>query len=324
MPLFRTKDEIFEPPTRLERLLSAPLKYLISLLYRLSTRLRSAPKAKSPAIKVVCISDTHSLKYDDVPDGDLLIHAGDLTNNGTIPEIQQALNWLASLPHKYKVIIAGNHDTFLDPRSRETLQEADKTGRLDWKGMHYLQHSSIALDFRTHQNGTRRLNIYGAPQIPQCGGSNFAFQYPRGQDAWSNTVPGNTDILITHTPPKYHLDLVNPSLGCEHLLREIWRVRPRLHVFGHVHVGAGRRVIRYDGAQKAYESGMSAKSRGLIQEVFDLSSWVALARVIFYGSTGILWNQVWGGEPRSTTMINAALMYNNTGKLGNRVQVVDV
>ena len=96
MPLFRTPDQIFEPPTRLERIFSAPLKYLISLLYRFSTRLRSVPKPRTPPIRVVCISDTHTLQYDHIPGGDLLIHAGDLTNDGTIPEIQQALNWLAS------------------------------------------------------------------------------------------------------------------------------------------------------------------------------------------------------------------------------------
>jgi len=228
------------------------------------------------------------------------------------------------LPHKYKVIIAGNHDTYLDPRSRMTLAVDDRSGKLDWKGMHYLQHNSITLAFPSRHNGVRKLNIYGAPQIPQCGGSNFAFQYPRGQDAWTDTIPLHTDILITHTPPKYHLDLVNPSLGCEHLLKEVWRVKPRLHVFGHVHVGAGRRIVWWDEVQRAYESGISRSSKGIVQEVFDMPSWIALAKVVIYGATGIVWNRIWGGERRSTTMINAALMYNNTGKLGNKVQVVDI
>ncbi|KIW08381.1 uncharacterized protein PV09_01295 [Verruconis gallopava] len=324
MSLFRTKDQIFEPPTRLERLLSAPLKYLISLVYRLSTRLRASPRPKSPSIRVVCISDTHTLKWDEIPDGDLLIHAGDLTNNGTIAELQQALNWIASLPHKYKVLIAGNHDTFLDPRSRMTLSEADRSGTLDWKGMYYLQHRSITLAFPSPTDGVRKISIYGAPQIPQCGGSNFAFQYPRRQDAWTDTIPKHTDILITHTPPKFHLDLLNPSLGCEYLLSEVWRVKPRLHVFGHVHVGAGRRVVRWDEAQKAYELGLSRQSKGLIQELFDIRSWLALLKVIIYGTSGVIWNRIWGGETRSTTMINAALMYHNTGRLGNKVQVVDI
>jgi predicted phosphohydrolase len=272
----------------------------------------------------VCISDTHSLKYDDIPDGDLLIHAGDLTDGGTIPEIQQALNWLCSLPHKYKVVIAGNHDTYLDPRSRVTLSEADRAGTLDWKGVYYLQHNSITLAFTSRQHGVRKINIYGAPQIPQCGGSNFAFQYPRGKDAWTNTIPAHTDILVTHTPPKYHLDLINPSLGCEHLLAEVWRVKPHLHIFGHVHAGAGRKVVRWDGAQKAYESGLARKSRGLIQEALDVFSWISLAKVVVYGAIGFVWNRIWGGETKSTTMINAALMKNNTGRLGNPVQVVDI
>jgi hypothetical protein len=249
----------------------------------------------------------------------VLIHAGDLTNKGNIAELQAQIDWLSSLPHRHKVAIAGNHDTFLDPRSRVTLPEPDQRGSLDWGKIHYLQHSSVTLKFPG-----RKLRLYGAPQIPKCGGSNFAFQYNREQDAWTDTIPADIDVLITHTPPKYHRDLFSPSLGCPFLLREVWRVKPKLHVFGHVHAGAGRETVWWDDAQLAYEAASASRSSGFLAQVFDVWLWVDAVKVVVYGLSGVVWDRIWGGEQKRTVMINAALMYNNTGVLGNAVQVVDI
>ena len=57
-------------------------------------------------ITVVCISDTHNLQPD-LPDGDLLVHAGDLTSFGTFDELQSQLDWLNKQPHRYKIVIGG-------------------------------------------------------------------------------------------------------------------------------------------------------------------------------------------------------------------------
>lgn len=97
----------------------------------------------------------------------MLIHAGDLTNAGTAQEIQAQLDWLASLPHREKIVIAGNHDSYFDLKSRKA---EDKTKKLDFKGIHYLENKAITLKFK----GGRKLNFYGSPDIPQCGGSSFA------------------------------------------------------------------------------------------------------------------------------------------------------
>jgi hypothetical protein len=60
------------------------------------------------AVKIVCISDTHN---DDctahVPPGDILLHAGDFTDNGTLEELEKAYSWISQLPHKVKVVVAG-------------------------------------------------------------------------------------------------------------------------------------------------------------------------------------------------------------------------
>jgi hypothetical protein len=275
----------------------------------------------------VCISDTHTQTCN-IPDGDILIHAGDMTNKGTVAEIQSHVDWLDSLPHAHKVAIAGNHDTYLDPKSRTTLSKADQEDKLDWKSVYYLQHDSTSLKIQPTHDGTgsaRVVKIYGAPQIPACGGSDFAFQYPRGLDAWTDTIPSEMDILVTHTPPKYHLDLFSPSLGCEFLLKEVWRTKPRLHVFGHVHSGAGRETVWWDEGQEAYERAMAQTGRvGFVRQLISIRLWMDLVRVIAYGLVGLVWDRIWGGEQRSTTFINAALIYQNTGVMKNPVQIVDI
>lgn len=74
-------------------------------------------------------------------------------------------------------------------------------------------------------------------------------------------MPLETDILLTHGPPKGHLD--QGGKGCAQLLREMWRVRSRLVVFGHIHDGHGREVIAYDAFDAAYDGVMSG-DKGIV------------------------------------------------------------
>lgn len=320
----------FEPPSLIAVLLTQPFKLLVRWIDFIFSSLRTSCIPGSPPVKIVCISDTHCLTASNIPEGDLLIHAGDLTNAGTPDELQAQIDWLDSLPHPIKIAIAGNHDTYLDARSRATLDVKDQRNTVDWKGVKYLQHASVTLSFHS---GARHLKVYGAPQIPACGGDEFAFQYPRGSDAWSETVPLDTDVLITHSPPKHHLDLP-AALGCEHLLAEVRRVRPRVHVFGHVHAGktdmmgrlrGGREAARWDEGQKCLEKVLT-RSDGLIVGFIDPRNWIDAMLALSYGVVGVVWDRVWGGASNSppTIMINAALMYNDTGHLRHPPQVVEV
>lgn len=339
LPSTSQAQDPFEPTAFQVLLFRAPVKLLLYHAYHILTNLRSSPLPSDPPIRVVCISDTHNHIPDDVPLGDILIHAGDMTNNGSIAEIQKQIDWLASLPHKEVIVISGNHDTYLDPRTRPSLSEDQRKGSIDWKRVHYLQHRKVTLTITVDPSVTasetarliapgqrhRRIRIYGAPQIPACGPmSVHAFQYPRGQDAWSETVPEDTDILVTHTPPKYHLDLPLPDgMGCEHLAAEVKRTKPTLHVFGHVHWGAGQQVIWWDGSHDAYQKGMATSSRwsrGLLNPWL----WWNIIRAGYRGIRELIWDKIWGGQGSSTVMVNAAQMKGNTGKLGNPVQVVDI
>lgn len=339
-PWYRPQSE-FDPTPFAALFFQAPVKLLLYHTYHFLACLRSAPKpAQEPPIRVVCISDTHNHIPEHVPDGDVLIHAGDMTNDGSVAEIQKQIDWLSSLPHPEIVVISGNHDTYLDPRTRPSLSEEQRRGRLDWKRVHYLQHRRLSLTVKVQsRNGSdtdttpllaadqseRRVRIYGAPQIPACGPmSVHAFQYERGRDAWSETIPEDIDILITHTPPKFHLDLSLPKgIGCEYLLAEVKRVKPALHVFGHVHWGAGQTVVRWDKAHDAYVRGLSTQSKWT-RGVLNPRLWWNVVRVAYRGIRELLWDRVWGGQSPNTIMVNAAQIHGNTGQLGNSIQVVDI
>lgn len=89
------------------------------------------------------------------------------------------------------------------------------------------------------------VRIYGSPWQPEfCG---WAFNLPRGPllAAKWQAIPEDTDILITHGPP---LDILDRNrgderTGCADLAQHVKRVRPRLHVFGHIHDSYGTLVL---------------------------------------------------------------------------------
>ncbi|KAJ5182638.1 hypothetical protein N7492_000254 [Penicillium capsulatum] len=229
-------------PSLWDQFLAQPCIFLARKLYSWHQIIPAQPL--SLPVSVVCISDTHN-SQPTIPDGDILIHAGDLTQSGSLAELQATLAWLRAQPHPIKIVVAGNHDLLLDTGYSESKKQAlsDKD-QLDWTGITYLENMETTV---ICPNG-RHLNIYGSPYSPRHG--NWAFQYPRSQNIWNELIPDGIDVLITHGPPRAHLDL---NLGCAHLLPQLWGVRPRLHVFGHVHEGAGTQWLRYDGLQGAYE-----------------------------------------------------------------------
>ncbi|MCJ1297823.1 hypothetical protein MMC08_000611 [Hypocenomyce scalaris] len=320
MPLFLSgPSSPFEAPSLLYEFFASPLNFLVRYAYAFILFLRGPAYQPPPTpIRIVCLSDTHTQTPSSVPSGDILIHAGDLANTGTASEIQAQIDWLASLPHREKIVIAGNHDSYFDPSSRAAC---DSGRTLEWAKIHYLQYSSITLAFPEHSN--RRLNIYGAPGIPRCGGDDFAFQYQRHEDEWTDTIPRNTDILVTHTPPRHHLDLP-AGTGCDYLLKEVWRVRPKVHVFGHVHAGYGGENVFWDEGQAAYERLCAREGAGVIRDMVSVSAWTDALRVLGYGLVGILWTRLWGGGGDGGVMVNASLAYRSTGKLGNAPQIVDI
>ncbi len=176
---------IWDPPTVLDRLWASPLRTVTHYLYAWITRLttwaagrqqrRASSASSAPGtapIRVVCISDTHDMIVPRVPAGDLLIHAGDLTNSGYPADLQRQLDWLAAQPHAHKVVIAGNHDSWFDTAARVAQgMAADEAGPRFADKVHYLQHDACTLAFA----GGRRLTVYGAGSVPRCGPASFAW-----------------------------------------------------------------------------------------------------------------------------------------------------
>jgi hypothetical protein len=346
MPFWRRPSSPFAPPSSFYLFFFHPITTFVTFLHNLLLSLRGVPYRPPPnaiPITVTCISDTHSKFLRVPPAGELLIHAGDLTNSGTLNSIQQTIDWLKQLQkpwpgssdgYRYIVVIAGNHDSFLDERSRsihDTRQSKGPRGRkLEWGKILYLQHDSITLTFP----GDRKLKIHGAPQIPKCGGKEFAFQYERGQDAWSNTIPDDVDILITHNPPKWHLDIApNGGLGDEHELKECWRVKPTLHVFGHIHSGHGKEYVWWDEGTRlveefkktAFKSFPQKQSTGLVALFGELSNiplYILGFKLLVQDVKGLLWTRLWGGVRNGSIMVNAALTYQTSEYLGNKPRTV--
>jgi len=186
-------------------------------------------------VKFVFISDTHSLHEQvDLPEGDVLVHAGDFSMRGTLPEVSAFLDWLERQPHRYKVLVAGNHD-FLAEREpgvfRALLPES----------VIYLENSGVEIE---------GLRLWGSPITPWF--FDWAFNRHRGADIrpYWEAIPSGTDVLITHGPPYGILDEVlrDPRpVGCRDLLRRIEEIRPRVHVFGHIHEGYGQ--LERDGTR---------------------------------------------------------------------------
>lgn len=179
-------------------------------------------------MRLVCISDTHGLHDVRVPDGDVLVHAGDLTASGSLEQIAEAHAWLASLPHEHKLVIAGNHDWAFE----RTPAEA----RALMTGVTYLEDAACEV---------RGVRFYGSPWQPRF--FDWAFNLDRGPAlaaVWAK-IPDDTDVLITHGPPHGILDTVHSGreVGCEALRDALPRIRPRVHVFGHIHEAHGE-VVR--------------------------------------------------------------------------------
>ena len=175
--------------------------------------------------RVVLLSDTHGCHWDvTVPDGDVLVHAGDATNAGDLKELRDFERWLSTLPHPHRVVIAGNHDWAFERRpklARATLASAT-----------YLQDSVVEL---------AGLRFYGSPWQPEF--CNWAFNLPRGPALaakWA-AIPADVDVLVTHGPPHGVLDQTfdGRGVGCRELRRALDRVTPAVHVFGHIHEARG-------------------------------------------------------------------------------------
>ena len=158
-------------------------------------------------MRIIHISDTHGLhrQLNDLPEADVIVHSGDISNNGEESEVLDFLNWYIGLPYRHKIFISGNHDI--------CLWDADNIENLP-DNVHFLQDRVCVID------GVR---FYG-------------LAYDHSEDM----IPDNTDVLITHEPPVMILDeSAGTHWGNAPLRTRVFQVKPKLHLFGHAHKANG-------------------------------------------------------------------------------------
>ena len=177
-------------------------------------------------MKIITISDTHSQHLGlKLPEGDMIIHAGDVSGSGSAVDVKSFLNWFSNLDYKYKIFIAGNHDWFFEKNKESEIEKHIPENVI------YLNDSGVTIE---------NINIWGSPVQPWF--LNWAFNR-MGKEIiphW-NKIPENTDILITHGPPYNILDKTTQGTltGCPYLLEKINETKPKYHIFGHIHEAYG-------------------------------------------------------------------------------------
>ena len=179
-------------------------------------------------MRIVALADTHTFERDlpAVPAGDVFVHAGDLCRAGTLEEQRPVARWIQNLPHPHKIVVAGNHDWCFVREPNEAIAILGPT-------IHYLQDREVAIE------GVR---FWGSPWQPEY--NNWAFNLPRGPalaEKWA-LIPKGIDVLITHGPPFSIGDYSGDDPirhGCRDLLAAMPRIRPLLHLCGHIHQTGG-------------------------------------------------------------------------------------
>ncbi len=133
-------------------------------------------------MKILHISDTHGKHQilKDLPNADVIVHTGDITEDGTEEEVKDFIEWFSGLSYAHKIFIAGNHGNCLYGANIEGLPD----------NVHYLCNDSITID---------GIKFYGVPMFLQDDlDGNFLELFGR--------IPADTDVLLTHQPPLGILD----------------------------------------------------------------------------------------------------------------------
>lgn len=184
-------------------------------------------------MKACVISDTHScwerLK---IPKCDIFIHAGDIGIHDE-KDMFNFINWMNNIPSKHNILVAGNHDKLIAEKE-ELFRHTCNSGSTK---NHYLNNECVIIN---------DILFYGSPITPEF--NNWWFMKNRGKEIkkeW-NKIPKNTHVLITHGPRYGVMDASNAtlfnSIGCEELGKKIDEIKPKYHIFGHLHGGYGKKV----------------------------------------------------------------------------------
>jgi len=192
---------------------------------------------------VDCVGDLHGA-YPKLEGGDLLIVAGDCTTNDKDYSWDVFYEWLAAQKYEKKIYIGGNHDNRLTMTKDMTPKHCDA---------HYLCDSATSFE---------GLKIWGSPWTLTFPGINpHCTAFTGDEELLASKfalIPDDIDILITHGPPYGIMDMVDrgrftyrkqiENVGSVSLSHAVARIRPLLHVYGHIHQGYGQCGAYFEGA----------------------------------------------------------------------------
>lgn len=205
-----------------------------------------------------CIADLHGF-VPELDKGDLLIVAGDLTSTDEPQQHFAMWDWLCNQNYKKIIVIAGNHDNFLQSLEGDEIisQWSKRITYLCDSGTEYIEYKQydppIKDDFYT-----KTYKIWGSPWTKTFEGMNskckaFTLDTDEELEEKWRLIPNDIDILITHSPPYDILDEVDSQehctsyhVGSRSLLKRVCEIKPKLHVFGHIHEGYGDIFAEWD------------------------------------------------------------------------------
>ena len=217
-------------------------------------------------MRITIISDTHQKHNqlnNDLPGGDLLLHAGDFMTSGySKTEAEQFFKWYEMRAYDNCVFIAGNHDRIM--QDEPGMMRGVLTG---YKGIDYLEDETVSIE---SPEGPM-VKVYGSPWQPEF--YDWAYNLPRNGEelkAKWDAIPEDTDILITHGPSWGVVDTVlgrNQHLGCELLTERIKTIRPKIHICGHIHSGNGH---YFDGHTHFFNASVLNERYNYAHEPFHI------------------------------------------------------
>ena len=188
-------------------------------------------------IRIYAASDTHTLhRKIQIPECDIFLHAGDITDRGEEKTIWDFMDWLREIPAKHKVFIAGNHD-FCFQKNRAVV------GSSLVDGIHYLEHNMVMIE---------GIKIFGTPWTPYF--YDWAFNgtdkeegdgYGPNLNRLFGQIPDDIDILLTHGPSAHILSTNERGEECgSNMLHDhLVRIKPKVHIHGHIHESYGHTEI---------------------------------------------------------------------------------
>ncbi|CAL5867423.1 uncharacterized protein PFLUO_LOCUS1642 [Penicillium psychrofluorescens] len=310
--------------------------------------------------RFVCVSDTHGYTPSEagfkMPPGDVLIHAGDLTNNGSMAELRKTMAWISQADFEIKIVIGGNHDVTLDPafyaehgRSFHGSNVENPQRCIELiagSSVIFLQHQSAIIRLTRSDGPQTAFKVFGSPHSQFEGNWAFGYESREATVLWDQ-IPRDTDIVVTHTPPRSHCDAkpTGRHVGCDALRQRLSRIRPPLVICGHVHEGRGYERVRWgaaDTVERVIRGTLpprESKKQSLVDltgkrdEPFDNDGFWIESRSTIQGSS-VAGRSSAGMEHerqllrRETCIVNAAIMATSwphrAGKRFNAPIVVDL